>query len=74
MPWLLPDSPATARFLSHDEKLHLEARLRADTGHVASSYDVDQKFKRSHVWAAIKDWKVWLGIIVYWGNAIPIYG
>ncbi|KAL4903571.1 hypothetical protein BDW74DRAFT_185971 [Aspergillus multicolor] len=73
-PFLLPDSPESARFLNEDEKAILVHRLKYDTGTSHGSFDEHQTFQWKYVWAALRDYKVWLIVVVYWGSAIPIYG
>lgn len=71
IPWLLPDSPDTASFLSTQEKEFVAERLRVDV-RISVDHDNDvekeQKFEWRYLKAAISDWKIYLGVIIYWGN------
>ncbi|KAL4791067.1 major facilitator superfamily domain-containing protein [Aspergillus venezuelensis] len=73
-PFLLPDSPESARFLNEDEKAILVHRLKYDTGTAHGTFNERQEFNWKYVWSALRDYKVWLIVVVYWGSAIPIYG
>lgn len=63
--WIIPDEPATAKFLSNIEKNLAISKLRIDRpqSHFAASPDtqeqtVDNHFKWKYVWAAFTDWQV----------------
>lgn len=66
--WLLPDRPATAKWLSADEKRILETRLaderRGDTG----------KHTMSGFWEMLKDKRIWIFIIPDFSIVIGLYG
>ena len=47
------DYPDTAKFLTEDEKREVERRLEAD------SDSLDDTFKTSYIWDALRDWKVY---------------
>jgi hypothetical protein len=34
----------------------------------------DEPFQWKFFWAALKDWKIYLSVVIYWGNAICSYG
>ncbi|KIY02918.1 uncharacterized protein Z520_01383 [Fonsecaea multimorphosa CBS 102226] len=72
--WVLPDSPATARFLTKEERLFATNRLNINTivGH-AQAINSD-KIGMRHIKAAFGDWKMWLAIIPYWSCSIGTYG
>ncbi|KAF2159993.1 hypothetical protein M409DRAFT_70716 [Zasmidium cellare ATCC 36951] len=71
--WILPNSPATCRFLTDREKAIIERRLAEDAGttdgHVAS----DDKFQWSSLFSILTDWKIWLWGVVVCGQSIPFY-
>lgn len=71
IPWVLPDSPETASFLSEQEKAFVSERLRLDV-RVSMDHDDDgedtNKFEWRYLTDALKDWKIYLGVIIYWGN------
>jgi len=65
--FLIVDYPETATFLTVEEKQYLLERLRVDRS--SSSMLFDMRF----VWAAFKDWKVYLQTGIYIGFILPIY-
>ncbi|KAM0469444.1 hypothetical protein ACHAP7_010024 [Fusarium lateritium] len=77
IPWVLPDSPATASFLSEQEKVFVAERLRLDV-RMSMDHDGDDeetdKFEWRYLKDALTDWKIYLGVIIYWGNSISTYG
>ncbi|KAF2100891.1 putative MFS nicotinic acid transporter Tna1 [Rhizodiscina lignyota] len=73
-PFFMNNDPASARFLSEDEKKFVLWRLQVEQGRVGADTESEEPFKWKYFWAAVQDWKVWLSIVVYWGNAMPIYG
>ncbi|CAH0017082.1 unnamed protein product [Clonostachys rhizophaga] len=72
--FVLPDDPASCKFLTEEEKAIVAHRLRHDTGTTQGSYDANEKFQWKFVWSALSDYKVWAVVVAYWGSAIPIYG
>jgi ACS family tartrate transporter-like MFS transporter len=66
--WLLPDRPATAPWLSAEEKQILEARLaddrRSDIG----------KHTMSGFWEMLRDKRIWIFIIPDFSIVIGLYG
>jgi ACS family tartrate transporter-like MFS transporter len=66
--WLLPDRPATASWLSAEEKIILEARLAADRRH-------DAKLGAMHgFWEMLADKRIWIFIIPDFSIVIGLYG
>jgi len=65
--WYMYDYPATATFLSEDEREFVVERLKHDSTDLATHWD--PKF----VWQALGDWKCWLQVIIYMGVLIPVY-
>ncbi|CAG9940277.1 unnamed protein product [Clonostachys rosea f. rosea IK726] len=72
--FLLPDSSETATFLKPEERKFLCQRLRHDAGTKSGKVDLQDKFHWPTIVAAFTDWKIWLAVIIYWGNTISIYG
>jgi len=66
--WLLPDRPATAHWLSADEKKILEARLADDRRR-----DVG-KHTMSGFWEMLADKRIWIFIIPDFSIVIGLYG
>ncbi|KAI5122100.1 hypothetical protein M0805_002222 [Coniferiporia weirii] len=58
----LPDRPEMTSFLNEDERKIAVARMNR-----ATSGDVGLGLNRSHVWAALKDWRLYTGGIIYFG-------
>ncbi|OCT44468.1 putative transporter [Cladophialophora carrionii] len=73
-PFILVDDPSTAKFLSRDEADWLMYTIQVENGRGGTESQSAERFKWKYFWAAVQDWKVWVSILVYWGNAIPIYG
>lgn len=71
-PFLLPNDPMSCKFLNDTEKKHVINRLR-EFQQTQRAVESDP-FKWEYFWQAFTDWKVWMSILVYWGNAMPIYG
>lgn len=72
--WLLPDSPETASFLEPHERSFLITRLQHDAGTTAGKVGTSEKFQWSYLKSALLEWKIWFAVIIYWGNAITLYG
>jgi hypothetical protein len=71
---ILPDSPETASFLTKREKEFVINRIAVDTGSGQGHVTNNDKIRPRHVIAAFKDWKIWVMIVVFWGNAVGVYG
>jgi hypothetical protein len=70
---LLPDSPATARFLDRSQRNFLVSRLQLDSGSKNGVVWIAEPFKWRYLRSAFKDWKVWLPVAGAWGNNISVY-
>jgi hypothetical protein len=71
--FLMPNSPATASFLTAQERDLLCQRLESDSGG-SGNVQTSERFQMKYLTAALTDWKIWLSVIVYWGNSISTYG
>ncbi|TGJ82545.1 hypothetical protein E0Z10_g6226 [Xylaria hypoxylon] len=77
--FLLYDFPETATFLTEEERAFVIYRLKYQ-GHTETKDEggvqVAQadEFAWKYVWAAFKDWQIWVNIFVYWGIVCPLYG
>lgn len=71
---VLPDSPETAHFLTKEEKEFIINRLALETGTGHGRVTNADKINKRLIFAAFKDWKVWLAIVVFWGNTVGVYG
>ncbi|KAF8315932.1 MFS general substrate transporter [Clavulina sp. PMI_390] len=68
--WMIQDFPEDAEFLTEDERAFVIARLQADSQRSAGGAE---KLSRHHVWAAMKDWKTWFGMLCFAGVEVPVY-
>ncbi|KAK3682926.1 high-affinity nicotinic acid transporter [Podospora appendiculata] len=65
--WAIYDYPATAQFLSTAERNEVERRLKEDHGHLSNDYNV------KYVWQALKDWKIYIHMLICMAGFCPIY-
>ncbi|POS72970.1 major facilitator superfamily transporter [Diaporthe helianthi] len=68
--WLVHDFPDEAKFLSNDDRVRVIRRLKLDQQSSAEHED----FSMTYFWQAWKDWKMWLGMAIYMGCDMPLYG
>lgn len=61
------DYPATAQFLTEDERSEVQRRLKEDSGHLSNEFNV------KYVWQAIKDWKIYIHMLICMAGFCPIY-
>ncbi|CAG9991041.1 unnamed protein product [Clonostachys byssicola] len=73
LPWTLPDSPETASFLTREEKDVIHRRLEQDSGTSAGTVQTNEKFQWKFLWAALSEWRLYFGMIAYWGNSVCLY-
>ncbi|KAL3465085.1 major facilitator superfamily domain-containing protein [Aspergillus heterothallicus] len=69
----LPDSPETARFLTAEERSILIRRLQREYGRSADR-DEGHSFEWKYLKSCLTDVKLYLAVIIYWGNSICLYG
>lgn len=72
VPFLLPDSPERANWLTPEEKQFLRHRLEQDSGTKAGKVETLDHFKFKYLVAAFSDWKIWFTIFIFWGNTYVI--
>jgi hypothetical protein len=66
--WMVFDWPASAQFLSLDDRVRLQRRLiLAKQGHVADDFD------KRYIFEASKDWKTYGYMLIYMGCLMPLY-
>jgi len=65
--WAVTDSPDSATFLSPEERAEVHARLKLDRSSLADEYDT------KYIWAAFKDWKIWVHMFITIGVYTPLY-
>lgn len=81
--WLLYDFPETAGFLTQEERDFVVYRLKyqgqgkpkddpepLEGGVARVQVAQAEEFSWDYVWAAFKDWQIWVNIFVYWGVSI----
>lgn len=61
------DYPATAKFLTAEERHEVARRLTEDRSSLADEYNI--KF----FWDAVKDWKIWVHMFITIGIYTPLY-
>lgn len=67
--WVVVDFPDNATFLEEADRKRVIRRLILDQ----QASGEHEKWKTSYVWASLKDWKTYLGAIVYMGADGPLY-
>ncbi|EXJ69253.1 uncharacterized protein A1O5_07289 [Cladophialophora psammophila CBS 110553] len=70
----LPNGPQTARFLSAEEKDCIIGRLKRDAHEGGDELIGDTPFEMRYLYDTLKDWKIYLSVIIFWGNSISTYG
>ncbi|EXJ77837.1 hypothetical protein A1O3_08996 [Capronia epimyces CBS 606.96] len=73
IPFVLPDSPEGASWLTPEEKRFIRYRLERDSGTAEGRVETLDHFQTKYLVAAIMDWKLWFTVFIYWGNTIPVY-
>ncbi|KAI0033011.1 MFS general substrate transporter [Vararia minispora EC-137] len=68
--FILVDFPATAKFLTPEERSYLVWKKKYDN----SSVGEEERFALRHVAAAFTDWQVYLHILIYMSVIGPLYG
>jgi MFS family permease len=68
IPWLLPDSPERAKWLSTEDKRFLRHRLEQDSGTKEGRVETLDHFQIKHLVSALLDWKLWFTVFIFWGN------
>jgi len=71
--FLVPDSPETCKFLNQQERDFIIYRLQIETGSGRGRVTNQDKLRPAHVWAALRNWKTWAMVIVFWGCATSVY-
>jgi MFS family permease len=67
--WMVHDFPDEAKFLSDTDRARVVRRLKLDK-QASADHEV---FRMKWFWAAVKDWKMWLGMVIYMGCDMPLY-
>ncbi|KAI2635928.1 major facilitator superfamily domain-containing protein [Xylaria nigripes] len=66
--WMVHDFPAEARFLSKEDRARVIYRLQMD-----KQSSTEEEWNTSYLYAGLKDWKMWLGMVIYMGCDMPLY-
>ncbi|KAI0389354.1 MFS general substrate transporter [Xylariaceae sp. FL0594] len=67
--WMVHDFPDDAKFLSDDDRARVIRRLKFDQQSAAEHAEWDTRY----LIAGLKDWKMWLGMVIYMGCDMPLY-
>jgi MFS family permease len=67
--WMVHDFPDEAKFLSPEDKARVLLRLKRDQQQSAEH----EEFKMAYLWAAVRDWKTYVGMLIYMGPLMPLY-
>jgi sugar phosphate permease len=67
--WVVHDFPDEATFLSDEDRARVVRRLKMDKQSSAEH----EEFKMQYIWMAVKDYKMWLGMVIYMGCDMPLY-
>ncbi|CAL1715339.1 unnamed protein product [Somion occarium] len=67
--FLLVDFPATASFLTPEERSYIIWRKKFDNSTVGE----EEHFALKHVWKAFSDWQIWVHILIYMSIIGPLY-
>lgn len=67
--WMVHDFPAEARFLEEDDRKRVIWRLKTDQQSSAEH----EEWNARYLYAGLKDWKMWLGMVIYMGCDMPLY-
>ncbi|CAI4211292.1 unnamed protein product [Parascedosporium putredinis] len=73
------DFPDTASFLTEEERAFVVFRLKYQSAAGKGREGIvlvaeAEEFRWEYVWAAFKDWQVWINIFVYWGIGVGNLG
>ncbi len=67
--WMVHDFPDDARFLTEEDRARVIRRLRLDQQ--ASSKH--EEWSTRYLYDGLRDWKMWLGMVIYMGCDMPLY-
>lgn len=72
--FVLPDRPGTARFLKPEEREFVIHRLQLETGSGRGRVTNEDPLRKRYILAALKEWKIWMSLFIYWGNSVAVIG
>ncbi|KAK3905519.1 major facilitator superfamily domain-containing protein [Staphylotrichum tortipilum] len=64
---VMQDYPATAKFLTQEERDEIQARLKLDRSSLADEFDM------KYFWDALRDWKIWVHMFITIGIYTGLY-
>ncbi|KAL0475104.1 major facilitator superfamily domain-containing protein [Neurospora intermedia] len=67
--WMVHDFPDEAKFLSEDDRARVVRRLKLDQQASAEH----ETFQMTYLYQSLRDWKMWLGMVIYMGCDMPLY-
>lgn len=67
--WMVHDFPSEAKFLSPEDRRRVIIRLQSDQQSSAKHED----YKNEYLWQALRDWKTYVGMLIYMGPLMPLY-
>ncbi|KAL3465791.1 major facilitator superfamily domain-containing protein [Aspergillus heterothallicus] len=68
--FLLPDFPEEAKWLTEEERTYMRAKLAQDSGHAGT----DSSMGLHDVLDVFKDYKIFIGGLMYFGQIVTAYG
>ncbi|RDB15672.1 putative transporter C11D3.18C [Hypsizygus marmoreus] len=68
--FVMVDFPATAKFLTPEERAFVVWKKKYDN----SSVGEEEHLEMRHFWSAVGDWQVWLHVLIYMSVVAPLYG
>lgn len=72
--WTLPNDVETSKFLTPIEREVILRRLRSDADQGGDQVIGESPFEWKYLIQCVTDWKIYLSVIVFWGNSIASYG
>lgn len=67
--WVVQDFPDNAKFLNPEDRARVVRRLKADQQSSAEH----ESLKKSFIFAALKDYKMYVGMLIYMGCDMALY-
>ncbi|KPI45795.1 putative transporter [Cyphellophora attinorum] len=67
--WMVHDFPDEATFLTEDDRRRVIRRLKLDQQSSAEH----EEFKLDYLWASLRDWKTYTGMVIYMGCDGALY-
>ncbi|KAF2102142.1 MFS general substrate transporter [Rhizodiscina lignyota] len=71
--FIVPDSPETCKGLTQEERNFVVHRLQMETGSGMGQVTNNDKMTFGMVLAALKEWRTWAAVVMFWGCATAVY-